>query len=135
MPSAPTLSQCASLPEASVDRLVTNGLNNQLDWKCIMADPVTVNIPHKLGVEEAKSRIGSGIHTLSDIIPGASLTGHHWEGDHLHFTLEAIGQRISADMHVREEEVYALFDLPPMLAMFANKIKAKLQKEAPKMLE
>ena len=38
-------------------------------------------------------------------------------------------------MHVREEEVYALFDLPPMLAMFANKIKAKLQKEAPKMLE
>ncbi len=100
-----------------------------------MAEPVTVNIPHKLGVAEAKSRIGSGIHRLSDIIPGASMTDHHWEGDHLHFTLEAVGQRITADMHVREEEVYAVFDLPPMLAMFANKIKAKLQKEAPKMLE
>ena len=100
-----------------------------------MSEPVTVNIPHQLGLEEDKSRIGSGIHTLSDIIPGAAMTDHRWEGDHLHFTLEAIGQRIVADMHVREEEVYALFDLPPMLAMFANKIKAKLQKEAPKMLE
>ena len=100
-----------------------------------MAEPVTVNIPHKLGVEEAKSRIGSGIHTLGDIIPGASLTDHHWEGDHLHFTLEAVGQRIGSEMQVREDEVYAIFDLPPMLALFANKIKAKLMKEAPKMLE
>ena len=100
-----------------------------------MNEPVTVNIPHKLGVEEAKSRIGSGVHTLSDIIPGASLTDHRWEGDHLHFTLEAVGQRIISDMHVREDEVYAVLELPPMLAMFANKIKAKLNKEAPKMLE
>ena len=100
-----------------------------------MAEPVTVNIPHKLGLEEARSRIGSGIHTLGDIIPGASLTDHHWEGDHLPFSLEAVGQRIGSEMQVREDEVYAIFDLPPMLALFANKIKAKLQKEAPKMLE
>ncbi len=100
-----------------------------------MGEPVTVNIPHQLGVAEAKSRIGSGIHTLSDIIPGASLTDHHWQGDHLHFTLEAVGQRIISEMQIREDEVYAIFDLPPVLAMFANKIKAKLQKEAPKMLE
>ena len=52
MPSAPSLSQCASILEASFDRLVTNGFN-KLDWKCIMAEPVTVNIPHKLGVAEA----------------------------------------------------------------------------------
>jgi len=100
-----------------------------------MSEPVTVNIPHKLGLTEAKSRVGSGVHTLSDIIPGASLTGHRWEDDHLHFTLEAVGQRIVSDMHVREDEVYVILDLPPMLAMFANKIKAKLMKEAPKMLE
>ena len=97
-----------------------------------MSEPVTVNIPHKLGLTEAKSRVGSGIHTLGDIIPGASLTDHHWEGDHLHFTLEAV---IGSEMQIREDEVYAIFDLPPMLAMFANKIKEKLQKEAPKMLE
>ncbi len=100
-----------------------------------MSEPVTVTIPHKLGLTEARNRVGSGIHTLGDIIPGASMTDHHWEGDHLHFTLEAVGQRIGSEMQIREDEVYAIFDLPPMLAMFANKIKAKLMKEAPKMLE
>ncbi|MEO9635264.1 MAG: polyhydroxyalkanoic acid system family protein [Parasphingorhabdus sp.] len=100
-----------------------------------MGEPVTVSIPHKLGLAEAKSRIGSGIHTLGDMIPGASLQDHHWEGDHLHFTLEAVGQRIGSEMQVREDEVYAILDLPPMLALFANKIKEKLMREGPKMLE
>ena len=100
-----------------------------------MGVPVTVNVPHKLGLADAKTRIGNGIHTLSDTVPGATLTDHHWEGDTMHCTLEAMGQRIKCEMQVREVEVYGVFDLPPMLAMFANKIKAKLQKEAPKMLE
>ena len=99
-----------------------------------MGVPVTVNIPHKLGLDDAKSRIGNGIHTLGESVPGATLTDHHWEGDTMHCTLMAIGQRIECEMQVRDDEVYGIFDLPPMLAMFANKIKQKLQKEAPKML-
>jgi len=100
-----------------------------------MGEPVTINIPHKLGQAEAKSRIGGGIHQLGEMVPGATLTDHHWEGDNLHFTLEVMGQRIGSEMQVREDEVYAIFDLPPVLAMFANKIKEKLQKEAPKLLD
>jgi hypothetical protein len=100
-----------------------------------MTEPVTVNIPHKLGLDEAKSRIGGGIHQLGELVPGATLTDHHWEGDTLHFTLDAIGQRIGSEMQIRDDEVYAIFDLPPLLAMFANKIKEKLQKEGPKLLE
>lgn len=100
-----------------------------------MGVPVTVNIPHKLGLDDAKSRIGAGIHTLGESVPGATLTDHHWEGDTMHCTLLAMGQRVACEMQVRDDEVYGIFDLPPMLAMFANKIKQKLQKEAPKMLE
>lgn len=100
-----------------------------------MGQPVTVNIPHKLGTAEAKSRIGSGIHTLGEIVPGASISDHHWEDDDMHCTIEALGQRVGCEMQIRDDEVYGIFDLPPMLAMFANKIKEKLQKEAPKMLE
>ena len=100
-----------------------------------MGDPVTITIKHKLGLTEARRRIASGIHTLSDAVPGATLTEHHWEGDTIFCTLEALGPRIGGEMQVREDEVHAIFDLPPMLAMFANKIKEKLQKEAPKMLE
>jgi len=100
-----------------------------------MGEPVTVNIPHKLGFADAKGRFGSGIHTLGELIPGATLSDHHWEGDHMHCTIEAMGQSVGCVMQVREDEVYGIFDLPPMLALFANKIKQKLQKEAPKMLE
>ena len=100
-----------------------------------MGEPVTVNIPHEIGQAEAKNRIGNGIHTLSEYIPGSTLTDHHWEGDDMHCTIEALGQRVGCVMQVREDEVYGIFDLPPMLAMFANAIKAKLQKDAPKMLE
>src|SRR5690554_1930174 len=100
-----------------------------------MGEPVTITIPHKLGLTEARSRIASGIHTLSEAVPGAVLTEHHWTGDTMHCTLEAVGQKIGGVMEVREDEVIVTFDLPPMLAMFANKIKEKLQKKAPKMLE
>lgn len=100
-----------------------------------MGVPVTVNIPHKLGVADAKTRMGNGVHTLSESVPGATVSDHHWEGDTLHCTLEAMGQKIDSEMQVRDDEVYAVFDLPPLLGMFANKIKEKLQKEAPKMLE
>ena len=100
-----------------------------------MGEPVTVSIPHQLGLSEAKSRIGNGIHTLGELIPGATMTDNHWEGDSMHCTIEALGQRVGCEMQVREDEVYGIFDLPPMLAMFANAIKEKLQKEAPKMLE
>lgn len=100
-----------------------------------MGTPVTVNIPHKLGLAAAKTRMGQGIHTLSESVPGATVTDHHWEGDTLHCTLEAMGQRIVGEMQVRESEVYAVFDLPPLLGMFANKLKEKLQKHAPRMLE
>ena len=100
-----------------------------------MAEPVTVTIPHKLGLTEARNRIGKGIYMLSETVPGATMTDHHWEDDTMHCTLEVMGQHIGGKMQVREDEVYAMFDLPPLLAMFANKIKQKLQKEAPRMLE
>lgn len=100
-----------------------------------MSEPVTVTIPHSLGLSEARNRIGNGVHKLGESVPGATLTGHHWEGDTLHCTMEAMGQTVGTEMQVRDDEVYAIFDLPPLLAMFANKIKEKLQKEAPKMLE
>lgn len=100
-----------------------------------MGVPVTVNVPHKLGTDIARKRIGDGIGKLGDVVPGAVLSDHHWDGDTLHFTIDAMGQRIIAEMQVRETEVYGIFDLPPLLGMFANRIKDKLMREAPKMLE
>ncbi len=100
-----------------------------------MSEPVSVTIPHKLGRTEAKSRIEGGIYKLESAIPGAQMSEQHWEGDALHFTLDAMGQHITCSMDIKDEHIDAVFELPPLLAMFANKIKEKMQKEAPKLLE
>ena len=42
---------------------------------------------------------------------------------------------VAARIEVMETKVNARFDLPPFLALFADKIRAKLQKDGPKLLE
>ena len=41
---------------------------------------------------------------------------------------------IASQLDVRADRVIATVDLPPFLALFADKLKAKLAKEAPKLL-
>jgi len=98
-------------------------------------DPIKVDIPHKLGRETAKARLGGGIGKLAEMIPGASSTSHHWEGDTLHFTVSALGQTIASKCEVFDSHVHAEVDLPPMLALFAGKIRDKLMSAAPKLLK
>jgi hypothetical protein len=100
-----------------------------------MAEPITLDIPHKLGRDAAKARIGGGIGKLADIVPGGGQVEHRWEGDTLHFTLGAMGQTVVSRLEVFDDKVHAVVDLPPMLALFAAKIREKLGREAPKLLE
>lgn len=100
-----------------------------------MAEPVTVDIPHKLGREGARARIAGGVGKIGGMFPGGGAVQERWEGDTLHFTVSAMGQTVASRLDVFEDRVHAEVDLPPMLALFAGKIREKLQKEAPKLLE
>lgn len=100
-----------------------------------MTAPIEVDIPHQLGTAAAKERIGSSFGKLADFIPGGAVTEHRWQGDTLFFTVEGMGQRVAARLDVSAANVHASFELPAFLAMFSDKIRAKLQKEAPKLLE
>ncbi|KQM65940.1 hypothetical protein ASE75_04730 [Sphingomonas sp. Leaf17] len=100
-----------------------------------MSEPVTVDIPHKLGKAEARRRVEQGFGKLADFIPGGSVTQHAWTGDSLSFTVEGMGQRIAARLDIAEDKVHAVVDLPPFLALFADKIRGKLAKEGPRLLE
>lgn len=97
-------------------------------------EPVRANIPHQLGKDAAKLRLDGGIGKLGDVIPGGNVAEHHWEGDRLHFTLKAMGQTIAAKCDVMEDKVAVELDLPPFLAMFAGKIRDKLERSGPKLL-
>ncbi|WP_447727142.1 polyhydroxyalkanoic acid system family protein [Sphingomonas koreensis] len=100
-----------------------------------MADPVTVDIPHKLGRDGARARLAGGVGKIGNMFPGGGTVQERWEGDTLHFTVSAMGQTVASRLDVFDAHVHAEVDLPPMLALFAGKIREKLLREAPKLLE
>lgn len=99
-----------------------------------MTNPISIEIPHSLGREAARNRLDKGLGQFAQMVPGGSLNSHHWDGDTLHFEVEAMGQRVSAELDVRDTVVNALVDLPPLAAMFAEKIKTKLGQVGIKLL-
>lgn len=100
-----------------------------------MTQPIELDIPHQLGKEAAHARVENGFKGIADLIPGGRVTQHRWTGDTLEFTVEGMGQRIATRLEVFADKVHAAVDLPPLLSLFAEPLRAKLAKEAPKMLE
>lgn len=100
-----------------------------------MSDPIRLEIPHQLGRAGARARVEQGVTRLAEIVPGGIITDQHWEGDRFAFAVEAMGQRVTSRFDILDDRLLAEFDLPPMLALFAGRIRDKLAREAPKMLE
>jgi Putative polyhydroxyalkanoic acid system protein (PHA_gran_rgn) len=104
-----------------------------------VARPVTVNIPHALGKDEARRRIDEGFGRMRQQMVGglgAMLTfQEHWEADTLHFEGRGMGQTLTGRLHVHAESVDIQLDLPEILAALADRIRGSLQKEGQKLLE
>jgi len=101
-----------------------------------MQKPIQVDLPHKLGREEARRRIANNIHKLREHIPGGSAqVDSAWQGDELDLAINALGQAVEAKIGVEETRVRVRVMLPGMLAMFAGPIEAMLQKKGNVLLE
>ena len=100
-----------------------------------MSGPITVDLPHQLGKAGARARMEAGAGKLASFVPGGQVTEHRWEEDTMIIAVEAFGQRVGARMTVTETHVHAVFDLPPLLAAFAEKIRGKLQKDGAALLK
>jgi putative polyhydroxyalkanoic acid system protein len=100
-----------------------------------MDQPIEVELPHRLGKEEARRRIAGNMHKLRDQIPGgATHMDSSWAGDELSFNLSALGQTVAAQIGVEETKVRLRVMLPPMLAMFAGPIEAALTRKGSDLL-
>ena len=100
-----------------------------------MSQPIDVDLPHKLGKEEAKRRIGANIHKLSDMVPGGSAqVNSRWDGDTMKLSVAAMGEAITADLTVYDDRVHCHFILPGMLGMFAQPIAAMLRSKGSDLL-
>lgn len=112
--------------ESGTDRLVER-LSN-------MPAPITIDIPHELGRVAAREKLEKGVGQVAAAVPGGSVRSHHWEGDTLIFEIEAMGQRVGSKLEVFDTRIHAIVDLPPLAALFAEKIKTKLSQVGTKLL-
>ncbi|QIK78985.1 hypothetical protein G7077_08825 [Sphingomonas piscis] len=93
-----------------------------------MNQPISVDLPHSLGKDEARRRIANNIHKLKDHLPGgASHTNATWEGDEMRLNVGAMGQSIDARILVQEKVVTCRIVLPGLLGMFSGPIEAMLR--------
>jgi len=100
-----------------------------------MSKPVVVTIPHQLGRAEARRRIDEGIGRLTQQFAAMGEARHAWDGDVLRFVVAAMGQEVNGSVDVADQEVTLQVTLPGFLAMIANKVKGKIQKEGQILLE
>ena len=100
-----------------------------------MAHPIKVDLPHKLGREEARRRIANNVHKLRAHIPGGAAVDSNWSGDDLDLAIQAMGQAVNAKIGVEDTKVRVEVMLPGMLGMVAGPVEAMLQKKGNVLLE
>jgi putative polyhydroxyalkanoate system protein len=100
-----------------------------------MSQPIEVELPHKLGKDEARRRIANNVHRLEEHIPGGAQVESGWAGDQLNLRVHALGESVQSTIDVEEAKVRVTVLLPGMLGMFGGVIAAMLQKKGNLLLE
>jgi hypothetical protein len=101
-----------------------------------MSAPLVVEIPHRLGKDEAVRRLQGGFGRASAQF-GTIFKVHEevWSGDRLSFRLEAMRQMASGTIDVRDDNIRIEVTLPWLLAQLASGIQTAIRKTGTLMLE
>lgn len=101
-----------------------------------MNKPLSIDLPHKLGTEEAKRRMQGGIGKLKDHIPGGGAeVAARWEGDRMFLDVRALGQEVTGHIDVYDSIVRLELMMPPLLAMIGSKLEPLIRKGGTELLE
>jgi hypothetical protein len=85
-----------------------------------MSAPLIVSIPHRLGREEARRRLKTGLTRAATSIPVLKVDEEIWEGDRMVFRVRALGQSASGHLDVADDHVRLEVTLPYLLQRFAE---------------
>jgi Putative polyhydroxyalkanoic acid system protein (PHA_gran_rgn) len=101
-----------------------------------MPQPLIVSIPHRLGRQEARRRLDSGITRLRPEL-GILLSelNYHWEQDTLNFIGSVMWQRISGRIEVLDDAVRVEIDLPWMMQVLRDTIARRVRGRGTALLE
>ncbi|KQY31092.1 polyhydroxyalkanoic acid system protein [Caulobacter sp. Root487D2Y] len=101
-----------------------------------MSKPITITLPHQLGLAEARRRIDEGFGQLLSQTGGmVKDVQKSWTGDALTFSAQAMGQPISGVLTVFEDSVRMDVVLPGLLGVIAGKITGQVKKQGQLLLE
>jgi hypothetical protein len=101
-----------------------------------MSEPLVVNIPHRLGKDEALRRIRDGLgRAKSEFAMLITLEDERWEGDTLHFSCKSLGQRAAGTIAVYDATVRIEVRLPWLLQRFAQAAQRIIGHKGQLMLE
>jgi len=101
-----------------------------------MSQPLIVSIPHKLGRQEAKRRLDSGIGRLRPELGGLiSTLDYSWEEDRLNFRASAMWQTITGAIDVLDDAIRIEIELPWMMQLLADTITKQVRGRGLAMLE
>jgi hypothetical protein len=92
-----------------------------------MSAPLIVSIPHRLGREEAKRRLQTGLARAASSIPVLSVDEEKWQDDRMIFRVRAIGQAASGHLDVADDHVRLEVTLPWLLQRFAEVAQAAIR--------
>jgi putative polyhydroxyalkanoate system protein len=98
--------------------------------------PLIVLVPHRLGRQEARRRLDSGIDRLQREL-SALLSGldYHWQGDTLNFTASAMWQRLTGRIEVLDDAVRVEIELPWVLQFLRDAITKRVRGRGVALLE
>jgi Putative polyhydroxyalkanoic acid system protein (PHA_gran_rgn) len=101
-----------------------------------MSPPLIVNLPHRLGKDEALRRIKAGIGRVhNEFARLLTVEEETWTGDRLTFRVKSLGQRVAGTIDVRDDHVRLEVTLPWLLARFALAVQRVIGQKGQLMLE
>ena len=100
-----------------------------------MPKTISINLPHNLPQPEVRTRIDSALAEARRLYPAyAGNLQETWTGDRLDFSLSAMGQAVTGRIDALPGLLKVEIDLPLFLAMLADTIRARVEKEGRKLL-
>src|SRR6201991_5269980 len=92
-----------------------------------MSAPLVVSIPHRLGREEARRRLKTGLTRAAASMPVLKVDEEKWDGDRMIFRVRALGQAAAGHVDVENDHVRIEVTLPWLLQRFAEIAQATIK--------
>ena len=96
--------------------------------------PITIDIPHTLGKDEAKRRIEAGFGKIKQqLVGGVGMMfklEKKWEADRLELRGSVLGQQLHGHIDCQPERIQIQIELPALLAAAAGSIADKVKQQS-----